>query len=250
MPQTSQTAHASPPDQKDRGAAQSAFESLLAAIVAGTYPPGEKLPPERDLARELGASRPTLREALRRLGAWQLIEARRGSGLVVRPRREWSVEVLPAYLRHGGAPGEPKPIRVLADALVLRRSMVYEIISLVSERIPAGGTAAARSAARQAWARRHDGAAYAAADFEVTRGLVEAADFLPALWLLNRLSSVFEELSRSFSDFIAPPEDYLETHDRLFAAIEAGDPGAALAIARAHFEAHDRRLLASAESPG
>lgn len=44
------------------------FEKLLADIVRGVHPAGTRLPAERELARQLGASRPTLREALRRLG--------------------------------------------------------------------------------------------------------------------------------------------------------------------------------------
>ncbi|MDX2089282.1 MAG: GntR family transcriptional regulator, partial [Kofleriaceae bacterium] len=46
------------------------FEKLLADIVGGTYRSGTRLPAERELSRLLGASRPTLREALRRLGEW------------------------------------------------------------------------------------------------------------------------------------------------------------------------------------
>jgi GntR family transcriptional regulator, negative regulator for fad regulon and positive regulator of fabA len=44
-------------------------QALLTAILDGTYPPGENLPSERDLAARLGVTRPTLREALRRLEA-------------------------------------------------------------------------------------------------------------------------------------------------------------------------------------
>src|SRR5215468_7523027 len=77
------------------------FERLVGDIVSATYPPGARLPAERDLARNLGASRPTLREALRRLGEWGLIEARRGSGVVVRGLRDWSFDVLPTYIRRG-----------------------------------------------------------------------------------------------------------------------------------------------------
>jgi len=50
------------------------FETLLKDIVGGSYPSGTRLPAERELARQLGASRPTLREALRRLGEWNLVE--------------------------------------------------------------------------------------------------------------------------------------------------------------------------------
>ena len=39
---------------------------LRSAIVDGTPPPGERLPSEPELARTLGISRPTLRDALRR----------------------------------------------------------------------------------------------------------------------------------------------------------------------------------------
>src|SRR5262245_7603855 len=81
--------------------ATSVFDQLLEDIVSGRYEPGARLPAERDLARLLGASRPTLREALRRLGEWGLIEARRSSGIVVREPREWNFDVLPSYLRHG-----------------------------------------------------------------------------------------------------------------------------------------------------
>ena len=229
-------------------ATEAVFEAILADIVRGTHPPGSRLPAERELARLLGASRPTLREALRRLVAWQLVDARRGSGVVVRPCREWSVEVLPAYLRYGVGANQPPAALVLADALAVRRSMLYEIIELVTARIPPGGTERAREAARQAWALRHDGLAYSAADLEVTRGLVEAAEFLPALWLLNRLGSVFDELMSAFGPLVRPPPDYLETHGRLFDAIEADDTALAVSIARAHFETHDRELTAFLEA--
>ena len=77
------------------------FETILADIVRGTYSPSTRLPAERELSRQLGASRPTLREALRRLAEWNMVESRRGSGVVVRPSHEWSIEALPAYLRYG-----------------------------------------------------------------------------------------------------------------------------------------------------
>src|SRR5258708_40151578 len=83
------------------------FETLLKNIVGGTYPAGTRLPAERELARQLGASRPTLREALRRLGGWNLVEPRRGSGVGVRPYRDWSIERLapdPRYRKPRAGP--------------------------------------------------------------------------------------------------------------------------------------------------
>src|SRR3954451_4620601 len=115
------------------------FERLLADIVKGTYAAGTRLPAERELARQLGASRPTLREALRRLGEWNLVEPRRGSGVVVRPYRDWSIEVIAAYLRYGKPePGQPTIGRILIDLLSVRRGVVLEVIKVTASRIPKG----------------------------------------------------------------------------------------------------------------
>src|SRR5665647_1292689 len=98
------------------------FEKLLSDIVSGSYPAGSRLPAERELSRQLGASRPTLREALRRLGEWNLVEPRRGSGIVIRPYRDWSIEVIAAYLRYGKpTAGQPSIGRILIDMFAMRR---------------------------------------------------------------------------------------------------------------------------------
>lgn len=43
------------------------FELIRARIVADEFRPGQRLPPERELAAEYGTNRNTLREAIRRL---------------------------------------------------------------------------------------------------------------------------------------------------------------------------------------
>ncbi len=53
-------------------------------IERGEYPPGTKLPPERDLAITLGVSRPTVREALIALEVTDLVEVKVGVGVFVR----------------------------------------------------------------------------------------------------------------------------------------------------------------------
>ena len=56
------------------------FEELL---LAGVLRPGDRLPPERELAEKLGVSRTTLREALDGLSRRGLIEKKQGSGAIV-----------------------------------------------------------------------------------------------------------------------------------------------------------------------
>src|SRR5262245_47344481 len=143
-------------------------DQLLSQIVSGRYAPGSRLPAERDLARVLGASRPTLREAFRRLGEWGLIEARRGSGVVVRDIRDWSIDVLPTYLRLG-APLDPAgalPLIVKA-LLAVRRMVLIDILRLVAPRTTPGCLADARAAARRAWAARGDHLEFQRQDLEL-----------------------------------------------------------------------------------
>src|SRR5258706_7919239 len=124
-----------PTDLVPTTAIDAVFEKLLSAIVGGTYTSGSRLPAERELSRQLGASRPTLREALRRLGEWNLVEPRRGSGIVVRPYRDWSIEVIAPYLRYGKPEtGQPTIARILLDLLPMRRPGGLEGIRLTASR--------------------------------------------------------------------------------------------------------------------
>lgn len=51
---------------------------IRGAISSGKLRPGDRLPPEMDLARSLGVSRPTVREALKALEALNLLESSTG----------------------------------------------------------------------------------------------------------------------------------------------------------------------------
>ncbi|GGF09951.1 transcriptional regulator [Aliidongia dinghuensis] len=53
-------------------------------ILAGEFPPGSRLPPERDLAQQFGVSRPSLREALIALEISGFVTVMTGSGIYVR----------------------------------------------------------------------------------------------------------------------------------------------------------------------
>lgn len=58
---------------------------LEALILEGILKPGERFPPERDLAQRLEVSRPSLREGLQKLEALGLVETRQGGGTYVSP---------------------------------------------------------------------------------------------------------------------------------------------------------------------
>ncbi|MGO4302385.1 FadR/GntR family transcriptional regulator [Cupriavidus sp. RAF12] len=56
-------------------------DQLRRLIEGGEFPVGSRLPPERDLAAQLGVSRPSVREALIALEVEGLVEVRMGSGI-------------------------------------------------------------------------------------------------------------------------------------------------------------------------
>lgn len=59
-------------------------DQLRALIERGEFQAGTRLPPERDLAVQLGVSRPSVREALIALEVEGRVEVRMGSGIYVR----------------------------------------------------------------------------------------------------------------------------------------------------------------------
>ncbi len=59
------------------------IDSIRALIRSGELQPGERLPPEQELAERLGVSRGTLREAVRALSHINVLDVRRGDGTFV-----------------------------------------------------------------------------------------------------------------------------------------------------------------------
>lgn len=231
------------PPELEVTAIDAVFEKLLGDIIRGTHTAGSRLPAERELARQLGASRPTLREALRRLGEWNLVEPRRGSGIVVRPYRDWSIEVIGAYMRYGKpAVDQPSLGRILIDLLAMRRAVVLEVIRLTSTRVPKGATQAARLAMARAWQLR-DQPNYVREDFEVMRQMCEAARFTPGLWLLNRVSEIWVEAATSVRFAVRPPDDYVATHTKFFDLVENGKGDEAVELMKDYLDRHDEAVV-------
>jgi GntR family transcriptional regulator, transcriptional repressor for pyruvate dehydrogenase complex len=79
---------------------QVVIERLRHAIHIGTYLPGEKLPPERTLAQQLGVSRMTVREAIRALREEGYVASKRGSagGITVLDQAEDVKRLRPVLL--------------------------------------------------------------------------------------------------------------------------------------------------------
>lgn len=78
-----------------------AEDALVTAILDGVFPPNTTLPGERDLAAQLGVTRPTLREAVQRLARDGWLTVAHGKSTVVNNYwEEGGLNVLGALVAH------------------------------------------------------------------------------------------------------------------------------------------------------
>lgn len=114
----------------------SVFDTLLSELqsIVFQHQPGDKLPPERVLAEQLGTTRPSVREVLKVLEACRLIEIRHGSGIFVRDHSsQATVDALTLQLasREGIAPDTI--IEVFEARRIIEVATVYRAALRVTE---------------------------------------------------------------------------------------------------------------------
>lgn len=101
-----------------------AYSRLLSMLDNGEFAPSEKLPSEEKLARQLGVSRPVLRQALDKLRAEEKIYSRKGSGHYVSAPSE--APPAPVY-------GALNSIADVRDFLQFRMTIEIEAAALAAQ---------------------------------------------------------------------------------------------------------------------
>lgn len=110
---------------------QQMMRTLLEDIARGKHEPGERLPPEMELAAQLGVSRGVVRELLRSLADRGVIAIRHGRGAWINPPTEWNVldaDVLASLMP------TPASVSVLSHYLECRRMLETEAAALAAQR--------------------------------------------------------------------------------------------------------------------
>jgi len=183
--------------------------------------PGDRLPPERQMAAELSISRPSLREGLRRLIDLGILEARRGSGTYLAAVDLDELFAVRVRL-------EPYAARLAAT----RRSDA-QLAELDATLADLRATLADADAFALADARLH--------------ALVLEASHSPTLRVL--LAALDDLLAHSRATTAGDPAMRAATlarHEQLADALRAGDPGGAERAMAAHLR-EIRRSLARIE---
>jgi GntR family transcriptional regulator, transcriptional repressor for pyruvate dehydrogenase complex len=214
------------PVEKQR-VAEEVAEQLRSLILGGQYPPGSKLPPERELSKRLRVNRASLREALKKLEHLGLVRIRQGDGTRVQNFMETGgIELVQHLLPLAG--GKPELIR---DLLEFRRIFGRELARLAAARSKDGeGIAKLRVLADRA-----DTVPGALElfdlDFDFYVAVAQMSGNQVMLLLINTVRDGVRNFMPLLANLAAPGDTVRKHHRDLIAAIEKGDLNGAGKIA-------------------
>ncbi|MCX5741038.1 MAG: GntR family transcriptional regulator [Proteobacteria bacterium] len=169
---------------------QACEHAIRSAILRGELVAGEKLPPERELAVQLGVSRLTLRSALAMLDAAGLITVRHGSGYVVQDYvHAGGPDLLAGLTELAGERGDLPPIA--ADLLRVRRHLAHAALEHLVEHVPTAAAVRAVTVAIDAMAATGpDLVDLARADLAVLAAVLDATRSPVLRLCLNPITAV------------------------------------------------------------
>jgi GntR family transcriptional repressor for pyruvate dehydrogenase complex len=216
-------------------------QQLETMLLEGSFKPGDRLPPERQLAEQLGVSRPSLREAIQKLAARGLLVSRQGGGTYVTARLDNSFAE-PWQEMLGKHP------ELHRDVLEFRRMLEGTVAQMAAER----ATEADRAHIGKLYAQME--AAHAKADLDVTSKIdvlfhQALADAAHNALFTHLSSSLLNMLHGHVHDNIANlfavgtvAEQLLDQHRAVWLAVQARQGLQAKAAAEAHIDFIDHTL--------
>lgn len=208
-------------------------DQLRGLIRAGEFPVGSRLPAERDLAVQLGVSRPSVREALIALEVEGLVAVRMGSGVVV-IASDTAPSATPVDAPFG-------PFEVIRARQVIE----CELAAMAAQAADAATVDGLQQALAQMRADVARGSAPVQGDRQFHLRIAEAADNGP---LLRTVAALYDERNRPLFEQLGQHYETLPTwraaldeHQAVLDAIAGHDPAAARAAMHAHLQqSHDR----------
>jgi len=217
---------------------------LRGLILAGEYAVGDKLPPERKLAEELGVNRASLREAIKALEHMGLVKTRQGDGTRVLDFMQTAGVELISHLVPNAGGGAPN-IQVLLDVLEFRRIFGRESARLAAERASAEDLKAMEQIVERAADSSLDMGELLKLDFELYVLLTQAGRNAVMRLLINTMRATVMSYAPFFAQFNAPPAVVRKHQRDLVKAIAARDGEAAVKVADAYLRKGAETVAAS-----
>jgi GntR family negative regulator for fad regulon and positive regulator of fabA len=201
-----------------------AERELASALLAGRFAPGEALPAERELAAALGVTRPTLREALKKLDRDGFVTVRHG--LPTRVNDVWTeggLNVLAALADHGEIP------KGFVKQLLEVREVLAPAYAREAVRHAPGRVAAYLAGAGELGTEAEGWTAY---DWGLHHLLAVSSGNPVYALILNGFRSLFERMARLYFERPAARAASQSFYGELRAAALAGDAPRAEGAAR------------------
>ena len=212
-------------------------------IARGELRPGNRLPAERELALQLGVSRPTIRAGLRALAAMGVIQSRHGSG---------------TYIPDGPPTLGSEPLRFLAALHGLTRDEMYEArrvlevssAGLGAERASAEHVAAIAEEVASLFASIDDPQEFLVHDIRFHRAVAVASGNQILASLVEMVSALYYERRRETATRATDRNlrDAADLHRSIYQAIRAHDVDRARTLMNQHL-LHSAAYQAEEEHP-
>lgn len=221
--------------------ADAIIDALAVEIMRGELDEGQLLPPEPQLSDRFGVSRTVVREAIKRLQSLGLIEVRHGIGTIVLAHSAWD-DLDPDLIRIRTGAGLIDDLA--QDLFAIRRTIEVEVAGAAA-RLRSEEDIAALAAILEAM--RAPGitpAAYTDLDIAFHDVLIDIArnrllaKMMRPVTQIRRIGSLITTgtMARVIPDSIAG-------HERILAAIEAGDDARARTEMAVHLDEFARDLI-------
>ena len=201
-----------------RSLAEQVADRITELIVDGALAPGDRLPPEVDLADQMGVSRTALREGMRTLEAKGLLEIQPGVGTVVREvGQDQLVQPLSLYVEvSDGAIS-------FEEFHAVRTILETEVASLAAASATESDVEVLRGLMAQMESSVEDVDVFATSDASFHESLATMTSNPLLGLLIGALRTLLEEHIRDVVGHIDPVVDVIPYHAAILAAVEAGD---------------------------
>lgn len=211
------------------------FRELVSAVLEGRYAPGDRLPPQRALAADLGVNMASLREGIKRLEQLRLVEVRHGDAMRVTDwRAQGGLDVL-AY----AAMSDPALTGAVFEA---RRLLLREAARLAADR-RSDEQARTLEDLAEAFNTAADDAAAQAIDLAFMATVIDAADNLVFTLIINSIRELYVQHLDRFRAIVADRETLAPLYRWAAQAIASRDADAT-ANALEKLAGHQQRVMA------
>jgi DNA-binding FadR family transcriptional regulator len=214
--------------------------AIRAYILENGLRAGDALPPENELARQLGVGRNSVREAVKALDSLGVLEARRGSGLFV---RAFSFQPLIESLPYGLL----IDLQALAELLEIRRVLETGMIEPAIGALAGPTLQELRLTVDRMGARAARGEAFADEDRRFHRLLFEGLGNRTLLTLLEVFWLTFRQAAEHADIGNTDPLRTYRDHAAIVEAVAAGDAAEARRALERHYEGITERLAQASD---